>query len=240
MEYTNTPSQGRGQDEERFQNQKNALRMSVGAPRSPNQVLKNQRDCNPERFLGVCSPPGSYAGRLVAFPYPSHLFVEESCPSGIGVRVSHRLHWPQAPPVLPFLPVYFCEVNKRAMLSSSLVCADSLFAQSDVSRLLADTQTSSSLCSQQALVDVASRGSRARRRRFSHRSPARSSPARRCRRESGSLSRQSKLVRFDSPAPSSALKGLRSNFNKHSQNDFYIAQIPHTRSNYHQKKNFDH
>ena len=44
------------------------------------------------RSLGVHSPPGFYAGCLVAFPYPGHLFVKESCPSGIGVRVSHRLH----------------------------------------------------------------------------------------------------------------------------------------------------
>ena len=42
------PSRGRGQDKERFQNQKNALQTSVGAPRSSNQVLKNQRD-NPGR-----------------------------------------------------------------------------------------------------------------------------------------------------------------------------------------------
>ena len=47
-EDTKTPSQGRGQDEERFQNQKNALQTSVGAPRSSNQVLKTQRD-NPGR-----------------------------------------------------------------------------------------------------------------------------------------------------------------------------------------------
>ena len=95
------------------------------------------------------------------------------------------------------LPAYFLEVNKHAMLASPLVCADTLFAESDIARLLSDTQMSFSLRSQQALVDVASRGSGARRRRFS---PVRlpSHP--------GSLNRQSKRVRFDSPAPSSALK----------------------------------
>ena len=40
------------------------------------------------------------------------------------------------------------------MLSSPLVLASSLFFDSDISHLLSDTQTSSSLRSQQALVDV--------------------------------------------------------------------------------------
>ena len=56
MEDTNTPSRGRGQDEERFQNQKNALRMSEGAPWSPNQILKNQRD-NPGRVTKTGQDP---------------------------------------------------------------------------------------------------------------------------------------------------------------------------------------
>ena len=43
------------------------------------------------------------------------------------------------------------------MLSAPAVCADILFAEWDVARLLSDTQTSSSLRSQQVLVDVASR-----------------------------------------------------------------------------------
>ena len=104
---------------------------------------------------------------------------------------------------LSHLPAYFSDVNKRAMLAAPVVCADSLFLESDVARLLSDTQTSSSLRSQQALVDVASNRSGPHRRRFS---PARSSPSRRRRRDSGSPSRSSKRVRFDSPAPSSALK----------------------------------
>ena len=108
---------------------------------------------------------------------------------------------------LSHLPAYISEVNKRAMLTSPLVCADTLFAGADVARLLADTQTSSSLRSQQALVDVASQGSGTRRRHFSPgRSPSRSSPSRRRRRESGSPNRTSKRVQFDSPAPSPALK----------------------------------
>ena len=86
---------------------------------------------------------------------------------------------------LSHLPAYFSDVNKRAMLVSPLVCADLLFSEEDVARLLADTQTSSSLRSQQALVDVASRSTGARRRRFSPScSPARLSPSRRHCRDS--------------------------------------------------------
>ena len=111
---------------------------------------------------------------------------------------------------LSHLPAYFSDANKRAM-----VCADSLFAAADVAWLLTDTQTSSSLRFQQALVDVASRGSGVRRRRSSPaRSPARSSPARRCRRDSGSPSCQNKRIRFDSPAPSSAMKGGKQGFRR--------------------------
>ena len=107
---------------------------------------------------------------------------------------------------LSHLPVYFSDSNKRAMLSAPAVCSDFLFAEADVSRLLADTQTASSLKSQQALVDVASRSAGARSRRASPcRSPGRQSPGRR-RRDSGSSARGLKRVRFDSPAPSSALK----------------------------------
>ena len=113
------------------------------------------------------------------------------------------------------LPAYFSDVNKRAMLSSPVVLVSSLFSDSDISRLLADTQTSSSWRSQQALVDVVSWGTGARSRRSSpYRSPLRSSPSR-CRpRESGSPSRPGKRVRFDSPAPSSALKGSKSGFRR--------------------------
>ena len=111
---------------------------------------------------------------------------------------------------LSHLPAYFLDVNKSAMLAAPVVCADSLFLESDVTRLLSDTQTSSSLKSQQALVDVASNRSGPRRRRFS---PARS-PSRRCRRDSGCPSRGSKRVRFDSPAPSSALKPPNKGFQR--------------------------
>ena len=114
---------------------------------------------------------------------------------------------------LSHLPAYFSEVNKRAMLSSPLVCADSLFAEADITCLLSNTQASPSLRSQQAMVDVAARSSGARRRRFSpSRSLARTSPSRRRRRESGSPSRLAKRVHFDSPAPSLVLKGARSGF----------------------------
>ena len=97
-------------------------------------------------------------------------------------------------------------------MSSPVVLLSSLFPVSDVTRLLADTQTSSSLRSQQALVEVASLGTGARPRRSSpHRSPLLAS-ARRRRRESGSTSRSGKFVRFNSPAPGSALKGSKSGF----------------------------
>ena len=110
-------------------------------------------------------------------------------------------------------PSYFSDVNKRAMLSSPVVLASSLFSEQDVARLLADTQMSSSLRSQQALADVVPRSSGSRSRRSSPaRSPSRSSPARRRRRESRSQSRPQKCVRFDSPAP--ALRGSRSGFHK--------------------------
>ena len=56
---------------------------------------------------------------------------------------------------LSHLPAYFSDVNKSAMLSSPAVCVDLLFSESDVSRLPSDTQASSSLRSQQALVEVA-------------------------------------------------------------------------------------
>ena len=111
---------------------------------------------------------------------------------------------------LSHLPSYFSDVNKRAMLSSPVVLASSLFAEPDVARLLSDTQTSSSLRSQQALVDVVARGSGARSRR----SPFRFSPARHRSRKSGSPSRPQKRVRFDSPAPASALHGSRSGFRR--------------------------
>ena len=83
-----------------------------------------------------------------------------------------------------------------------------------MTRLLSDSQTSSSLKSQQAMVDIASHCSGPRHRRASPaRSPARSSPHHR-RRDSGSPSRSSKRVRFDSPAPSSALKPPNKGFRK--------------------------
>ena len=116
---------------------------------------------------------------------------------------------------LSHLPAYFSDINKRAMLSSPAVCAEYLFNEADFSWLLSDIQTSLSLRSQQALVDVASRSVGSRSRRPSPRcSPPCSYPLRRRRRESGSLARTNKRVRFDSPAPASALKGSRQGFRK--------------------------
>ena len=111
---------------------------------------------------------------------------------------------------LSHLPAYFSDASKRSMLSSPAVFADSVFREVDVSRLLGATRSSSSLKSQQAMVDVASRRSSTSssfRRR--HGSPPRSphcSPAQRRRPSSASPSRASKRVRFDSPSPSLALK----------------------------------
>ena len=111
------------------------------------------------------------------------------------------------------LPAYFLDVNKRVMLSSLVMCAEFLFAESDVSRLLADTQTSSSLRSQQALLDMASRSTGARSCCTSpRRSLSRPLPSRGRRRQSGSPAHNNKRVRFDSPAPASALKGSRQGF----------------------------
>ena len=110
---------------------------------------------------------------------------------------------------LSYLPAYFSDVSKRSMLSSPAVFAASLFREEDVSRLLEATWSSSSLKSQQAMVDVASchpsSSSSFRQRRGS---PSRS-PVQRCRQLSPSPSRASKRVRFDSPAPSSALQSPR-------------------------------
>ena len=116
---------------------------------------------------------------------------------------------------LSHLPAYFSDVNKRAMLLSPVVLLSSLFSDSNVTRLLEDIQTSSSLRSQQALVEVASQVAGARSHRFSPlRFPSSSSPARLRRRESDFPSRSGKRVRLDSTAPSSALKGPKSGFRR--------------------------
>ena len=116
---------------------------------------------------------------------------------------------------LSHLPAYFTNSTKRSMLESLAVFADTLFVEADVAHLLDATHSSSSLRSQQAMVDVASRGSLSsstRGRRSSPcRSPARSSPTRCCRRDSGSPARAHKRVHFDLPAPS-AIKSSRESF----------------------------
>ena len=107
------------------------------------------------------------------------------------------------------LPAYFSDVSKLSMLSSPAVFADTLFREEDVARLLEATRSSSSLRSQQPMVDVASRCSSATSSRWRRSSPSRSphrSPAKLRHQSSGSPSRPQKLVRFDSPAPSSAMK----------------------------------
>ena len=117
---------------------------------------------------------------------------------------------------LSHLPAYFSDVSKHSMLSSPAVFADSLFREEDVSRLLEATRFSSSLKSQQAMVDVASRrpssSSSFRQRRGSPSRSPRHSPVQRRRQSSAFPSRASKRVRFDSPAPSSALKSPRKSY----------------------------
>ena len=107
---------------------------------------------------------------------------------------------------LSHLPVYFTDATKCALLSAPSVFADLLFREQDINQLLDSTRSSSSLRSQQAMVDLVSRcaGSSSR----PHRSPP-CSPACRRRQSSSSPSRSAKLVRFDSPAPASALKSPR-------------------------------
>ena len=82
---------------------------------------------------------------------------------------------------LSHLPAYFSDTNKCSMLSSPSVFADSLFREEDIAQFLDSTCSSSSLQSQQAMVDMASRRSSAstsRLRCFSPgRSPNRSAPS---------------------------------------------------------------
>ena len=116
---------------------------------------------------------------------------------------------------LSHLPAYFTDSTKRSLLESPAVFADALFAEPDIASLLHATRSTSSLRSQQAMVDVSSRGSSSSsrgRRSSPRRSPARASPSCRRRRESGSPARSQKRVRFDSPAPASALKSSRKPF----------------------------
>ena len=108
---------------------------------------------------------------------------------------------------LSHLPAYFTDVHKRAMMAPPIVCADSLFLESDISSVLSNTQTSSSLRSQQALVEwpppVLGLGVAVLVLLVRHR-----------HRDSGSPSRSSKRVRFDSPAPSSTLKPPNKGFRR--------------------------
>ena len=117
---------------------------------------------------------------------------------------------------LSHLPSYFTDFTKRSMLESPVVFDDSLFVEEDVARLLDATCSSSNLQSQQAMVDVVSRGSSSSstcgRRPSPRRSPSRSSLARPRRWDSGYPARAQKRVRFDSSASSSAFKSSRKSF----------------------------
>ena len=89
-----------------------------------------------------------------------------------------------------------------------------LFCESDVVRLLSDTQASSSLRSQQAMVEVAC-GSGARSRRFSPRcSPSHPSPSRHRRRDSGSPARSSKRGSLRFPCPFLCPQGSMAGFSQ--------------------------
>ena len=162
----------------------------------------------PVRSPGFCAPPGfntlvTSVSKCLA--HQASISTSHTAFVGLKRRQFYLSH----------LPEYFSDIHKRAMMAAPLVCAESLFLESDISRSLSDTHTSSSLRSQQALVDVASNRSGARRRRFRPvRTPSRSLPSHRRRRESGSRSRSSKRVRFDSPAPSSTLKPPNKGFRR--------------------------
>ena len=112
---------------------------------------------------------------------------------------------------LSHLPAYFGDTTKHSMLSAPSVFADTLFREEDVTQLLDSTCSSTSLRSQQAMVDVVSRRSSTYTARNCRSSPHRSPSRRRCQ-SSGSPSRANKRVRFDSPDPSSALKSRKSHF----------------------------
>ena len=60
---------------------------------------------------------------------------------------------------LSHLPAYFGDSTKRSMLSAPSVFADTLFREEDIAQLLDSTCSSSSLRSQQAMVDMVSRRS---------------------------------------------------------------------------------
>ena len=149
------------------------------------------------RLQNVAPVDSSLFNTLVTFLSKSLAHQASLCASHIAFLVLKRRQF-----YLSHLPAYFSNVNKRSKLAAPAVCTDFVFAEANVSRLVSDTQTCSSLRSQQALVDMASRSAGACPRR----SPARQSPSRHHRRESGSPARGSKRVRFDSPAPNTALK----------------------------------
>ena len=112
---------------------------------------------------------------------------------------------------LSHIPAYFTDATKPSLLSAPSVFADILFQEEDITQSLDSTRSSSSLRSQQAMVDLVSRrsGSSAHTCCTSpHRSPPRS-PARRCHQSSFSTSCSVKRVRSDSPAPASALNPPR-------------------------------
>ena len=62
------------------------------------------------------------------------------CASHTAFMVLKRRHF-----YLSHLPAYFSDTNKRSMLAAPAVCADYLFAEAEVARLLSGTQTASSL-----------------------------------------------------------------------------------------------
>ena len=93
--------------------------------------------------------PMSRSSTLVTSLSKSLAHQASLCASHTAFMVLKRRHF-----YLSHLPAYFSDTNKRSMLSAPAVCADYLFAEADVARLLSDMQTASSLKSQQALVDV--------------------------------------------------------------------------------------
>ena len=135
------------------------------------------------RLTGVYSLAGFLTGRSCFVQSTRHLSVQNYSPSGFSDGHQHGVFCHKRREFyLSHLPAYFCDVTKRSMLESPVVFTDSLFCEEEVTRFL-DATCSTSLRSQQALVDVASRGpsSTAHQRRFSpRRSPNRTSPSSLC------------------------------------------------------------
>ena len=105
--------------------------------------------------------------------------------------------------LISHLPPFFPELSRKSLLSAPAALADQLFKESDISSLLESASVFSTLRSQQAMIDVASKSvSSSSRSRSPRRSPYRQSGYR--RRFSRSPARSPKRVRFKNQPVSTA------------------------------------